>query len=85
MNPSLNSRARKSLKRILASEQSVCNEFQGGEVQVGRAFGQIGHFDGDDLVGIVVVEDDAGRGFFGFDDGGVVKAEVEGVGFFVDV
>ena len=43
------------------------------------------HFDTDDLVGLVVVEDDAGRDFFGFDDGGVVEAEVEGVGFFVDV
>ena len=26
-----------------------------------------------------------GRDLFGFDDGGVVEAEVEGVGFFVDV
>ena len=43
------------------------------------------HFDADDLVGLVVVEDDAGRDFFGFDDGGIVEAEVEGVGFFVDV
>ena len=43
------------------------------------------HFDADDLVGSVVVEDDAGRDLFGFDDGGVVEVEVEGVGFLVDV
>lgn len=43
------------------------------------------HLKADDLVGFVVVEDDAGRDFFGLDDGGVVEAEVEGVGFFVDV
>ena len=43
------------------------------------------HLDADDLVGLVVIEDDAGRDLFGFDDGGVVEAEVEGVGFFVDV
>ena len=33
----------------------------------------------------VVVEDDAGRDLFGFDDGGVVEAKVEGVGFLVNV
>jgi len=43
------------------------------------------HFDTDDLVGLVVVEDDAGRDFFGFDDGGVVEAEVEGVGCLIEV
>ena len=43
------------------------------------------HLKADDLVGFVVVEDDAGCDPFGFDDGGVVKAEVEGVGFLVDV
>jgi len=43
------------------------------------------HFDTGDLVGFVVVEDDAGRDFLGFDDGGVGEAEEEGVGFFVDV
>ena len=39
------------------------------------------HFDADDLVGLVGFEDDAGRDLFGFDDGGVVKAQVEGVGY----
>lgn len=34
--------------------------------------------DADDLVLFVVVEEDAGRDFGGFDDGGVVKAEAEG-------
>ena len=34
---------------------------------------------------LVVIEDDAGRDLFGFDDGGVVEAEVEGVGFLVNV
>lgn len=43
------------------------------------------HFDADDLVGFVVAEGDGGRDFVGFDDGGVVEAEVEGVGYFVDV
>ena len=43
------------------------------------------HFDAGDLFGFVVVEDDAGRDFFGFDDGGIVKAQVEGISFFVDV
>ena len=43
------------------------------------------HFDTGDLVGFAVVEDDAGRDLFGFDDGGVVKAHVEGISFFVDV
>ena len=43
------------------------------------------HFDANDLVGFVVVEDDSGCDLFGFNDGGVVEAEVEGVGFFVDV
>ena len=43
------------------------------------------HFDAGDLVGCVVVEDDSGGDFLGFDDGGVVEAEVEGVGFLVDV
>ena len=61
------------------------DEFQGSEVQVGGSFGQMEHFDAGDLVGFVVVEDDAGRDLFGFDDGGVVEAEVEGVGFLVDV
>ena len=61
------------------------DEFLGIEVKVGGSFGQMEHFDAGDLVGFVVVEDDAGRDLFGFDDGGVVKAEVEGVGFFVDV
>lgn len=61
------------------------DEFQGSEVQVGGSFGQVENFDADDLVGFVVVEDDAGRDFFGFDEGGVVEAEVEGVGFLVDV
>ena len=40
----------------------------------------MGHFDADGLIGFVVVEDDGGGGFFGFDDGGGVEAEVEGVG-----
>ena len=33
------------------------------------------------LVGLVGFEDDAGGDLFGFDDGGVVKAQVEGVGY----
>ena len=65
--------------------RSGCDEFQGGEVQVGGAFRQVEHLDADDLVGLVVVEDDAGRDFLGFDDGGIVRAEVKGVSFFVDV
>ena len=60
------------------------DEFQGCEAQVGGSFGQMEHFDTGDLVGFVVVEDDAGRDFLGFDDGGVGEAEEEGVGFFVD-
>ena len=52
------------------------DEFLDGEVQIRRAFRQVEYFDADDLVGFVVVEDDAGRDFVGFDDGGVVKAEV---------
>ena len=54
------------------------DEFQGSEVQVGGSFGQMEHFDADDLVGFVVVEDDAGRDLFGFGDDGVVDAEVLG-------
>ena len=50
------------------------DEFQGIEVQVGGSFGQMEHFDADDLVGFVVVEDDAGPDLFGFDYGGVVEA-----------
>ena len=65
--------------------RSGCHEFEGGEVQVGGTLGQVEHFDADDLVGLIVIEDDAGRDFFGFDDGRVVETQVEGVGFFVDV
>ena len=65
--------------------RSGCDEFQRGEVQVGGAFGEVEHFYADDLVGLVVVEHDAGRDLFGLDDGRVIKAQVEGVGFFVDV
>lgn len=48
-------------------------------------FGELDHFDAGNPVGLVVVEDNAGREFFRFNDGGVVEAELEGVGFFVDV
>lgn len=43
------------------------------------------HFDTDDLVGFIVVEDDAGRDLFGLVDRRIVKTEGEGAGFFVDV
>ena len=49
--------------------QSCCDGFQGGEVEVGGAFGEVEHFDADDLVGFVVVEDDAGGDFWGYEDG----------------
>ena len=65
--------------------RSGCDEFQRGEVQVGGAFGEVEHFYADDLVGLVVVEDDAGRDLFGLDDSRVIKAEVEGIGLFVDM
>ena len=65
--------------------RSGCDEFKGGEVQVGGAFRKVEHFDADDLIGLIVVEDETGRDFFGFDDGGIVEVEIECVGFFVDV
>lgn len=43
------------------------------------------YFDADDLVGFVVVEDDAGGGFCGFEDGGDVETAAEGVGLFIDL
>ena len=56
-----------------------------GRSRVGARLGRWSMSKGDDLVGLVVVEDDAGCDLFGFDDGGVVEAEVEGVGFLVNV
>ena len=54
-------------------------------LRVVPAVGGAEDFDGGGVVGLVVVEHDARRDLFGFDDGGMVEAEVEGVGFFIDV
>ena len=74
-------------KRVLSAgegsrkdRRSGGDAFQGGGVEVRGAFGEVEHFDADDLVGLVVIENDAGRDFFGFEDGGIVEAEVERVG-----
>ena len=58
---------------------------QGGEVERGRAFREPEQFDAHHFVGVVVVKDHARRDFFGVDDGGVVKEEIEGIGFFINV
>ena len=43
------------------------------------------HFDADDFVGLVAVEDDVWGDLLGVDDGRVVEAEVQRVGLGVDV
>ena len=37
------------------------------------------------FVGFVVVEDDSGRNFFGVDYGGIIEAQVQGVGLLIHV
>ena len=55
---------------------SAWREFEGGEVEVGRTFGKTEHLNVDHLAIFVVVKDNAVRGLFGLDDGGLVETEV---------
>ena len=71
---------------VLKSEVEVrwlCSRgFEGGEDRVGRAFRKIEHLDAHHLDGFIEIEDDVRGDIFGLEYGGVVKAQIEGVGFY---
>ena len=59
-------------------------EIENLEVELGNARGNAENLNTDDLVLVVEVKDDGWNDLFGLDDIGFVKAEIEGIGFFVD-